>query len=1138
MSQTSATDLVDVQDGDSQTSGSSRGRSLLNATALMASGTMISRVLGLVRAIMIAFILGNGTMRAGVLSLALTVPSSLYILLAGGTLNNVLVPQIVRAVKHDDDGGRAFVDRIMTGFVIILGTLTVIFTVGAPIVMSIYTKSSWRTPEMADQWRSLLLLSYITMPQVFFYGVFFLIGQVLNAREKFGPMMWAPILNNVVAIISLGGYLWFWGAQSAAGQAFTDQQVWLLGIGSTAGIIAQTVVLIPYLKRAGFHYRPRFDLRGTGLGQTFHIARWMVGYVALTSLAQVVVTNLASGAATVGSDAGGAWNAYQNAYLIWILPHSLLTVSLATAMLPTASAHAQDGDFSGVAAETNRALRLALTFLVPASVAFVVLANPITRIPFGNGAGASDYHFVAWALMAFGLGLIPFTIQYLYLRAFYALDNTKTPFLIQIWISGANAALAVLFAISWNDPATLAARLALSYSLAYFIGAFITFWSLRKRLPDLDGRETWAHLLRLLAASAPAAALAWLITEAFAKYDSVLLRLLGLALAGLVALLVFFFTAKRLGIAEAASMLAVLRRRNGSEGEGDATELIIEEADQEDIADGSQPDSAIDDATQEITNDDPDGVGVFISVSEPLDYPAPESAALAGQLLADRYELAEQLADHDGNQTWLALDSVLSRPVLVHLLNSAAPGTEQVLDAARNAAVATDSRFLRVLDVVDDPTGAYLVYEYEAGQTLEKLLRSGPLTTPEAAWIVREIADALVPLHADGHAHGHLTLASVLISGNGNLKVLGFGIDAAMHRADQRPATEVGDVRALGDILYAGVTATWPQEERYGLSAAPQEHGRAVLPSQIDHAIPVAVDRVIDRIRSAHPTGGASRLVSSQDLTTELSVLLGAGSSASDLRARLDPSSDALNEPTGPVSLVTPLRPTPAASRIFTESAEELAQDKPFVESALAKAESFTPVPRPNSTKPALPLLLLTSVLVLVVGLIAALILTNRPVLSVAAPALSVSSISVFDPKADGGDGQEPPDDPKLAVDGNTNTAWHTEQYKTATTGKKPGVGLLVDLGDSKQVSLVKLNLVGSGTSVEVRVPKTNRDTASTKTVKDWEVLASATDASQIAEISIPADQHTRFLLVYLTRLPAVDTKFQGGIAEITILGN
>ncbi|MBI5028118.1 MAG: murein biosynthesis integral membrane protein MurJ, partial [Actinobacteria bacterium] len=424
----------------------SGGRRLINATAVMASGTMASRVLGLVRTALLAFVIGNGTLQAEAFNFANTVPTSLYLLLAGGTLNNVLVPQIVRAVNHDEDGGKAFIDRIITGFLLVLGALTVVVTAATPLVMSLYTSAIWRTPEMADHWQSLLLMSYICMPQLFFYGVFFLIGQVLNAREKFGPMMWAPTVNNLVSIIVFSAYLWLWGSEGAlGGEPFTTAQAWLLALGSTIGILVQTLVLLPYLKRAGFSYRPRFDLKGTGLGRTFHVAKWMVGYVALTSVAQIVVSNLASAAApSAGAQAaGGGWTVYQNAYLIWILPHSLLTVSLATAMLPAASRYAVAGDRSGVAAETTRALRLATTFLLPASIGLAVLADPVTRIIYGNGSGANDYVFIAWALIGFAIGLVPFTIQYLYLRAFYAMDNTRTPFLLQIWISAANALFAV-----------------------------------------------------------------------------------------------------------------------------------------------------------------------------------------------------------------------------------------------------------------------------------------------------------------------------------------------------------------------------------------------------------------------------------------------------------------------------------------------------------------------------------------------------------------------------------------------------------------------------------------------------------------------------------------------------------------------
>lgn len=1131
------------------------GRRLINATAVMASGTMISRVLGLVRAMLIAFILGNGTMRADVLSLALTVPSSLYLLLAGGTLNNVLVPQIVRAVNHDDDGGKAFVDRIMTGFLIVLGSLTVVFTVAAPWVMSIYTKSVWRTEDMAESWRSLLLMSYITMPQVFFYGVFFLIGQVLNAREKFGPMMWAPILNNVVSIVSLSMYLVIWGAQSANGLAFTDQQVWLLGIGSTLGIIAQTVLLVPFLKAAGFTYRPRFDLKGTGLGQTFHVAKWMVGFVALTSIAQVVVTNLASGGVSTGAGSGGGVNAYQNAYLIWILPHSLLTVSLATAMLPSASAYAQSGNRSGVAAEVNRAMRLALTFLVPASVAFIVLADPITRVPFGNGVGAEDYRFVAWALMAFGIGLVPYTIQYLYLRAFYALDNTKTPFLLQIAISGANAALAIAFVTPWESPATVAARLALAYSASYFIGVFITHRSLRKRLPELDGRQTWRHLTRLLVAAIPAAILAWLITWSVAGSASVWVRLGGLAVAGVAAVLVFFFAAKRLNIPEAASLLGMLRRR-GDDGDSDAVETIVEDAAAADQAQPPAPQSGTNQPS-EINNDDPDGGGVFIPAqpatasTEVLQYPEPASAVFAGPVLGDRYQLAERLGVHERAQTWRAHDSVLGRPVLVHLFSVGDSRTAKVLTAARSAAAATDSRFLRVLDVVDSEggvgakAGAYIVYEYVAGQTMAQLLLSGPLTSVETAWVVREVSDALSPLHSHGYFHRYLNPATVLISNSGNVKIMGFEVDAAMHGVERASSPQAVDVQALGDLIYAGLVAHWPHGSQFGLPGAPTEAGRAVPPSQVRGGVAPALDHLVDRICSPTPRSRASRLTTAQAITTELSLVLGATSAAQDLRARLDPPSGEFVEAAPVGSAVIPPMPTPASEHTTAVSSQisaEVEPDAPFVDAALAHGDQFTPVPPPMaglSHKRPLPLLTVFSVVVVAVGLIAASLLTIRPADTGRGAALAISGVDDFDPKADGGSGGENASKAHRVADGDLTTVWLTEKYRASNFSAKPGLGVVLDLGMVHEVDSVRTNLVGLGTDLEIRIPAGNVASSPTKTVRDWRIVAAAKNATEVAEMTLTEPVRTRYVMVYLTALPAVgNSKYQGGIAEIQVLGD
>ena len=299
----------------------------------------------------------------------------------------------------------------------------------------------------------MVMLGYYCMPQVFFYGVYVLAGQILNARDRFGPMMWAPIANNVVSIGVLLIFLFTFGEGDTA-SAFTSGEEMLLGLGSTLGIAIQALVLLPFLRAAGYRFRPRFDFRHTGLGKTVRLAKWTLGFVLVTQLALVVVNRLASSATVDGSGAG--LTAYANAYAVWILPHSLITVSLATAMLPSASRLAHAGDLAGVADETLRAVRLAVTALLPASVAFIALGVPMAQLAFGFGEGASDADFVGWALMALGFGLVPFTIQYLFLRTFYALEANRTTFFLQVLISGVNVVVAVAVVYLLNRSSLVA----------------------------------------------------------------------------------------------------------------------------------------------------------------------------------------------------------------------------------------------------------------------------------------------------------------------------------------------------------------------------------------------------------------------------------------------------------------------------------------------------------------------------------------------------------------------------------------------------------------------------------------------------------------------------------------------------------
>ena len=224
----------------------------------MAAGTGISRVMGFFRLMLLAFLFGNSTRQADMFNIANQLPNSMYILLAGGVLNTVLVPQLVRAIKTDKDRGEAYTNRIMTLGLLGLGLITIALTLAVPGIIHLYSADGWRDPALSAQYESMIILGYYCMPQVFFYGVHVLAGQVLNARDRFGPMMWAPIANNVVSILVLTLYLVVFGLGDNAG-AFTSGEQMLLGLGATLGIAVQAAVLVPFLRASGYLFRPRFD---------------------------------------------------------------------------------------------------------------------------------------------------------------------------------------------------------------------------------------------------------------------------------------------------------------------------------------------------------------------------------------------------------------------------------------------------------------------------------------------------------------------------------------------------------------------------------------------------------------------------------------------------------------------------------------------------------------------------------------------------------------------------------------------------------------------------------------------------------------------------------------------------------------
>jgi putative peptidoglycan lipid II flippase len=470
---------------------------ILSSSAVMAAGTMVSRFSGYIRSVLLVAALG-GLLRADLFTIANTLPNMVYILLAGGIFNAVLVPQLVRAMKDDPDGGDAYGNRVITLAALFLAAVTVLLILIAPWLVGAYLDDAYQRPDRAAHLDSVVDLTRWCLPQVFFYGMFVLVGQVLNARERFGPMMWAPIANNVISVAMLVTYLVVFGpaeGDELTAALSTGEEV-LLGVGSTLGILVQLLILLPYLRAAGFRYRPRFDFRDAGLGHTLRLGIWTVLFVIVNQVAYLVVVKLASGGTAAGGD-GTGYTVYQNTFLIVMVPHSIVTVSLATAILPRLSAQAAEARLGDIGRTLASTLRTSLAVIVPFAALLPLLATDLATVLFGFGAGATTVDNFIPSLALFGPGLVFFTIHYLMLRGFYALEQTRRVFFIQCVISATNITAAVLL-VRQAAPEQTSPALVTAYIASYVVGATLSYLVLRRVLGGLGTRALVRFAVRLL----------------------------------------------------------------------------------------------------------------------------------------------------------------------------------------------------------------------------------------------------------------------------------------------------------------------------------------------------------------------------------------------------------------------------------------------------------------------------------------------------------------------------------------------------------------------------------------------------------------------------------------------------------------
>lgn len=538
----------------------------------MAIGTVASRGTGFVRTAVLAAALGSGAL-AESYNIPNTIPNAIYDLLLGGILTSVVVPLLVSAIRDDAAAGAQYAQRLLTVVAVVLGAFTVVGVIAAPWIVDLYARG------LTGEQRSLsVTLTRYFLPQVFFYGLSATMGAILNTRGRFAAPMWAPVLNNLI-LISVGVVFIHLttgipnDTLTRLGVRLTHGEITLIGLGTTAGVVVQTVALLPSLSAAGFRFRPRFDWRGTGLGAAGRLGGWVLMYVAVNQIGFAVITNLgrAAGAAAAptGQAAGGhhdTFSAYMYAYQLFQLPYAIVAVSVITALLPRMSAHAANGRFDDVRADLSTGLRTSGVAIVPAVALLIALAPQITTVVFHGlphtRVSASDARYIGWILVTFATGLVPFAMFQLLLRAFYALHDTRTPALINVVSTAVNIGLDIgLYLVlpkGWR-----VVGLAAGFAASYWVALALTGRALSRRLAGIDGRRVLQTYVRIAVAATVAGGVAF----GLAQLTVVLLgrditgSIVALVAGGGFGLAVLGSAMQRMRIGEATRVFDLMRSR-------------------------------------------------------------------------------------------------------------------------------------------------------------------------------------------------------------------------------------------------------------------------------------------------------------------------------------------------------------------------------------------------------------------------------------------------------------------------------------------------------------------------------------------------------------------------------------------------
>lgn len=554
----------------------------VRSSAIMAAGTLVSRFLGFAKTWMLAAALGLGSTVNDTFINANNLPNLIFLLVAGGVFNAVLVPQIIKASKAPDKGAD-YISRLLTLAVLVLLTLTLAVTLLAPWVIELTTQGY--SPEQKALAVSFALLC---LPQIFFYGLYALLTQVLNAHGAFGPAMWAPILNNIVAIAGLGLFIWTFGANAVNPHTLDtwgSTQTFLIAGFSTLGVIAQTAILMIPVFRLRLGLRPRFGWRGVGLGQAARLSVWTLATAAVGQLAFLYVMRIATipGAERLRLEQAGdpaADTLPGNAVLevasqLYLLPHSIIALSLATVLFNRMTRASQDGDHAALRNALSHGLRTMAVATVFGALALFALAGPLGM--FFSGGVPRDGVMLAQTLTILALSTPFMSANFMMSRVFYANEDARTPFLIQLVLALVNVVAA--FTIQFLPFDQIIFAIAFLYTGGNILSVIVSAIFLRRLLGHLDGPRIANAYIRMGYAalgSALTGALALWLLGSYSRdgfvWSTPAAALVTIAVVGPVMLAAYLLLLKLFRVTELSDLLEPLlgrlRRRPPAEPAG------------------------------------------------------------------------------------------------------------------------------------------------------------------------------------------------------------------------------------------------------------------------------------------------------------------------------------------------------------------------------------------------------------------------------------------------------------------------------------------------------------------------------------------------------------------------------------------